>query len=1733
VPGQKVQLGSGEDGLYELGALSPGQTKTAYIYMVATDYTRPVGFEYQYFTAQAWDGNPTAGSATLLADEAESFEWVGEAIVDNSSAEMASVNVGYFYDGTPTAGPVVGGTMVMTVTGEVKNKPDRILYTPASSLDWPADAFELTSAVVTYSIPPQLPADSIFEKPIVPEKTRKDFNVVYTFDIEATTAVPTPVTPSQYTANGVQAPPNRKFENSRLLPGVPDIPAAIEGTDLAITKTGATTAVAGTGTVYSYTITVTSTGTYAAQDVVVTDVWPVAFPRLPIVAPSGTTVTNETPGGFSWNIGTLPAGSTTQLTVSFTVPAGTPLGPYTNTATVSSSTPDPGPRSAQVTTTVVSAAVTADLAVEKRDFVQQYAPGQTLTWLITVTNRGPGAVSGARVQDVFPPQVSGASWTAVFNGGSGRASGSGAIDELISLGAGGTAIYTVTATTFSTATGDLTNTVTVAAPTGVVDPNLTNNSWTDVDLVAPVADLAITKVDGSPTYVPGRATTYTITVTNNGPSFVAGASVTDTFSTAFTAVAWTATFTGVGSSGASEGRGSIAQTINLAAGGTATYVVTAVVDSAATASIVNSATVTAPLNTTDPNLANNTATDTNTAATQVYLGITKTDGTGTYTPGLPLTYVVTVTNTGPSVLTGGRLLDVFPAAIVGPTWTAAYTGAGSGGATSGSGNIDATFSLAVGGSARFTIQAPVAASATGSLVNTAEVRVPAGTTNTNPVTTATDTDTPAPLADLRVTKTDGTTVYTPGGTTTYTLVVSNFGPSDVQAARLTDTFDATRIDVANVTWAATLQDGSTRGGTGNIDETFPIARGNADRVVTFVVTAPILAGATGLLSNTATVAVPAGTIDPNLSNNVATDVDALAPYADLQIVKRDLVQTYTPGRSLTYTITVANAGTLSVTGARVQDTFDPAFVNVAGVTWTAVFVDDSGTSSGSGDLDELVTLSGVGTATYTVVVPMLSTATGAFANTATVAPPTGVDDFNPTNNTWTDIDQPDPVADLVIVKTDASPTYVPGRTTVYTVTVTNAGPSAVTGARVVDTFSGAFTGVSWTAVFAGGSGTSSGSGDIDEIISLGSLGTATYTVTASVSPWATVAIANTATVTVPEGTTDPDLTNNASTDTNTAAPEVFLQIAKNDDTGTYTPGETLEYVITVTNAGPSALVGGRLLDDLPEVIVGATWSATYSGTGSTGPGNGSGDVDATFTLAVGGTATFRVRAPVASTARGSLSNTATISVPTGTTNTNPVTFATDVDLVAPVADLRVLKTDATPTYVPGTTLTYTITVSNFGPSAVEFGRVTDTFDPAFFDVAAVTWTMRFPDGSTRTGSGDIDQVFDLDRGNAERVITIEVLAPVRATASGPLANTASVTAPVLSVDYNLTNNQSTHVDLEAPRNGLVTGTDDGCPSAPLVRVLDPVTGAVQAEWAAYEAGFRGGVRVATADLDGDGYDEVITAPGRGRVGEVRVWTQAGQRLPDYTLLPYGGGWRGGVEVTVGDVDGDGDVDIVTGMSSGAGRVSVFRVDPAATDPVADAPWKSFVPFPGRYTGGVTVAAADLGTFTGAIPVAVPDGRAEIVVGSNAGMVATVKIYDVSGTPRVVGQFQPIARGFTGGVTLSIGRWDADAIPDILVGAGVGGRSVVEVYAGATFARLARLTAFSTFRKPNAKVYATSLDADGDGVIDTVYAVQGQQGIAGTRGVTSWARATGTTAPLNASVGLLPPLRITSLMKKRP
>ena len=194
---QKVLLGDGEDGLYELGSLGtgPANAKTAFIYMVAERITSPSASDPQPFTVEVWQGVPGGGTSTLLGTLNDAFEWVGEASMESSSSVTSSVTVGYDYGGNVTAGPIVGGTMTMTVAGSVKNKPDRILYSPATTLEWPADAFELSKAVVTYTRNPQLPPDVIFEKPISSQP--KNFTAVYTFRIRATTPSATSVAPMQ------------------------------------------------------------------------------------------------------------------------------------------------------------------------------------------------------------------------------------------------------------------------------------------------------------------------------------------------------------------------------------------------------------------------------------------------------------------------------------------------------------------------------------------------------------------------------------------------------------------------------------------------------------------------------------------------------------------------------------------------------------------------------------------------------------------------------------------------------------------------------------------------------------------------------------------------------------------------------------------------------------------------------------------------------------------------------------------------------------------------------------------------------------------------------------------------------------------------------------------------------------------------------------------------------------------------------------------------------------------------------------------------------------------------------------------------------------------------------------------------------------------------------------------------------------------------------------------------
>ena len=307
---------------------------------------------------------------------------------------------------------------------------------------------------------------------------------------------------------------------------------------------------------------------------------------------------------------------------------------------------------------------------------------------------------------------------------------------------------------------------------------------------------------------------------------------------------------------------------------------------------------------------------------------------------------------------------------------------------------------------------------------------------------------------------------------------------------------------------------------------------------------------------------------------------------------------------------------------------------------------------------------------------------------------------------------------------------------------------------------------------------------------------------------------------------------------------------------------------------------------------------------------------------------------------------------------------------------------------------------------------------------------------------------------------------------------------------------------------VAVGNEVGAASTPLIRLVDASSGTVVAQTLAFEAAFRGGVRVAMGDVTGDGKADVIAASGPGRVGEIRVFEQkqsGGTTVLEenlaYRTIPFSDAYRSGVEIAVGDVDGNGRDDLVAAMSMGTGTVSVFR-SRAAADPIPNQPFRTFTPFTFRSIGGMSVAVADVGTFANGklVSATIPDNKVEIVVGSGAGRKPTVVTYDLSGSQPVA--VKTIAATFapaSGGVSVSTGRFNDDLIEDIVVSSGRGGNSITAVYdgtiGGSAAVPLVAFAAFAGRARPNAAAFTAPIDTDGNGRIDSFLATQGDTGAA--------------------------------------
>ena len=238
---------------------------------------------------------------------------------------------------------------------------------------------------------------------------------------------------------------------------------------------------------------------------------------------------------------------------------------------------------------------------------------------------------------------------------------------------------------------------------------------------------------------------------------------------------------------------------------------------------------------------------------------------------------------------------------------------------------------------------------------------------------------------------------------------------------------------------------------------------------------------------------------------------------------------------------------------------------------------------------------------------------------------------------------------------------------------------------------------------------------------------------------------------------------------------------------------------------------------------------------------------------------------------------------------------------------------------------------------------------------------------------------------------------------------------------------------------FAVGPDEG--HAPRVTVYDAVTRQLKYSYLAFGESYNGGVRVAMADVTGDGVADIIAGKGDGsrvRVTNGKTGNQINGPAGDFNA--FAPGFSDGVFVAAGDVTGDGRADIIVG-SDGDGPPSVNVIN-GRTGRLIRALDLSDL----GLTGGVRVAAGDVNG----------DSRADVIVAGGPGSLSLITVFDGGNFERIQSYF-----GFNlsdrGGVNLSAGDINADGYVDVIAGQGAGG--MLKAFSGRDTASMRNLQAF--------------------------------------------------------------------------
>ncbi|MCL2531094.1 MAG: DUF11 domain-containing protein [Oscillospiraceae bacterium] len=925
---------------------------------------------------------------------------------------------------------------------------------------------------------------------------------------------------------------------------------AVTSADLVVTKSGSPNPVEA-GEVLTHTVTVGNLGPSNAQNVVISDNPPSVMTNVMFSIDGGVTWSN-------WNgtltVPMLMAGDNVELWLRSTIDSSA-TGVLSNEVTVTSDTPDPDMSNNEDNeTTAVDNA--ADLSIRKAATPDVVDLSQVLVYTIIVENDGPDDAENIVVTDIAPAELinmefsddSGATWQPWLG-----------TYMLAALDADDDFILLIQGTVNSLGDGIITNTANVSSDTPDHVPQ--NNSITIYTPVETAADLVLTKTATSATINAGEELTYAIAIENLGPNDAENVVLVDDISELVLQPEVSL------NNGATWESWESPCTLGTISNGTTAMVlirglVNAAADPAVTPTIRNTASVRS--DTPDPNMKNNSDNVITPITLSADISVTKTGDPDPVEAGQMLAYTFNVTNTGPSNARRVVLADAVPSSILAPefsldngsTWVL-WNDTCSIANPSGVLAADETITVLIRGM--------VSAAITGNVINTATVLSPTPDPNltNNQFTEITYTQA---SADMAVVKTATSSSVQAGAQLNYTITVQNKGPSYARDVEIEDTMP---VELNNAEFSLDAGN-SWQPWMGN----YMIGDVAAGATIVVLARGTINQHTTDTISNTVNVA--STTPDSDLTNNTSTANSIVEESANLSIKKHANAAVAIAGEQLSYTLTIANAGPSDAEQVVLTDSVHlvtPEFSVDGGLTWNAWISPYTIGTLVSGD-------------EYTVLIRgiVMPGAGDVIHNTASVS--SNTPDPEQSDNIARVRMPVAHLADLSIHKESDRTSVMAGDVLIYTLTVSNAGPSDAHGVVITDELPTALTNVQYSD---DDGATWHAWNDSYNVASLAASDTFALLLHSTIST-AVVGGVLTNMATVSSVTPDPDLSNNKATQLTPVNSAADLSITKSASKKDAQLGDEIIYTITLQNHGPDHAQNVSLFDDVPTGLIDVSFS---------------------------------------------------------------------------------------------------------------------------------------------------------------------------------------------------------------------------------------------------------------------------------------------------------------------------------------------------------------------------------------------------------------------------------------------------------------------------------------------------------------------------------------------------------------